>query len=127
MCGAQDKNPRDLLMHLYNWHLMIIRWHDDNMAGKEVAFLPEGFSWRTTPELNAGFWKEYQGVSLDEAKRLVWESHGKVMEIIKSHSNDELFHRGVYKWTGSTSLGAYLVSATCSHYDWAAKLMKKMS
>ena len=30
-----------------------------------------------------------------------------------------------YKWTGSTSLGAYLVSATSSHYDWAYKLIKK--
>ena len=39
--------------------------------------------------------------------------------------DDELFEKKRYKWTGSTSLGAYLVSATSSHYDWAFKLIKK--
>ncbi|MDR1114058.1 MAG: ClbS/DfsB family four-helix bundle protein [Candidatus Margulisbacteria bacterium] len=126
MCGTQDKNARDLLMHLHRWHEMVIKWHKDNLAGKEAAFLPQGFTWRTTPELNLKFWHEYQNVNLAKAKRLVKESHKEVMDIINSHTNDELFKKGVYKWTGGTSLGAYLVSVTSSHYDWAMKLLKKM-
>jgi hypothetical protein len=126
MCGAQDKNARDLLMHLHHWHKMLIKWHKDNTAGRAAVFLPEGFTWRTTPALNAKFWQEYQNVSLTEAKRLVKDSHKQVMSIIKSHSNNELFKKGVYKWTGGTSLGAYLVSATSSHYDWAIKSLKKI-
>lgn len=39
-------------------------------------------------------------------------------------SNDELFTKGVYKWTGGTSLGSYFVSSTLSHYDWALKKLK---
>ncbi|MEL6140134.1 MAG: ClbS/DfsB family four-helix bundle protein, partial [Bacteroidota bacterium] len=30
-----------------------------------------------------------------------------------------------YAWTGTTSLGAYLISSTSSHYDWAYKLIKR--
>ncbi len=56
MCGTQDKNPRDLLMHLHYWHHLAIKWHNDNMAGKEATFLPEGFTWRTTPEMKT--WNE---------------------------------------------------------------------
>ncbi|MDR1213109.1 MAG: ClbS/DfsB family four-helix bundle protein, partial [Propionibacteriaceae bacterium] len=41
------------------------------------------------------------------------------------HTNDELFSRGVYPWTKSTTLGAYFVSATSSHYDWAMKKLRK--
>ncbi|MVY67466.1 ClbS/DfsB family four-helix bundle protein, partial [Escherichia coli] len=26
-----------------------------------------------------------------------------------------------FGWTGTTSLGSYFVSATSSHYEWAAK------
>jgi len=126
MCGMQDKNARDLLMHLHDWHEMLVKWYESNMSGNGVAFLPEGFGWRDTPRLNAGFWEDYQGVSLAEAKKLVAESHGKVMKIIEEHSNEELFGKGVYAWTGGTTLGAYLVSATCSHYEWARKLLKKM-
>ncbi|HOP45228.1 MAG TPA: ClbS/DfsB family four-helix bundle protein, partial [Flavobacteriales bacterium] len=39
---------------------------------------------------------------------------------------EELFEKKRYRWTGSTSLGAYLVSATSSHYDWALKLIQKV-
>ncbi|MEM7107806.1 MAG: ClbS/DfsB family four-helix bundle protein [Bacteroidota bacterium] len=45
--------------------------------------------------------------------------------MIEEHSEEELFEKKRYKWTGTTSLAAYLISATSSHYDWALKLMKK--
>ena len=38
--------------------------------------------------------------------------------------NDELFTKGVYRWTGGTSLGSYFVSAISGHYDWALKNSK---
>jgi hypothetical protein len=52
-------------------------------------------------------------------------SHGEVMALIEAHTDAELFTRKRYAWTGSTSLGAYLVSCTSSHYDWALKLIRK--
>lgn len=52
-------------------------------------------------------------------------SHRLVMERIEGHDNEELFGRGVYKWTKSTTLGAYFVSSTCSHYDWAMKKIRR--
>jgi hypothetical protein len=52
-------------------------------------------------------------------------SHAKVLAIVERHTNAELFTKKRYAWTGSTSLGAYLVSATCSHYEWARRLIDK--
>lgn len=126
MCGVQDQNARDLLMHLHEWHKMLISWYESNVAGQEVAFLPEGFTWKTTPELNEMFHQNYQSVTLDEAKKLVATSHKQVMDIIAKHSDTELFEKSHYGWTGTTSLGQYLVSATVAHYEWATKLLKKM-
>lgn len=40
-----------------------------------------------------------------------------VREIIKALTNTELFEKKHFPWTGSTSLGTYVVSATSSHYD----------
>jgi hypothetical protein len=48
-----------------------------------------------------------------------------VMGIIEKHSDHELFTKKLYKWTGSTSLGSYLVSNTSSHYTWAYDLIRK--
>ncbi len=126
MCGTQDKNPRDLLMHLHCWHQLIIKFHNDNMSGKPTPFLPEGYTWRTTPEMNHDFWEEYQAIPLAEAIKLVTQSHKQVMKLIESHTNEELFTKNHYKWTGTSTLGSYFASATSSHYDWAIKLMKKM-
>ena len=126
MCGVQDKNVRDLMMHLHEWHKILIDWHDKNMAGKAAAFLPDGFSWKTTPELNKLFWDNYQDVTLADAKRLLATSHAEIMKRLKGHTDEELFTRKYYAWTGTTTLGAYFISATSSHYDWANKLLKKM-
>jgi hypothetical protein len=41
-----------------------------------------------------------------------------------SFTNDELFARKSFAWTGTSTLGAYCVSATSSHYEWAIKKLK---
>lgn len=53
------------------------------------------------------------------------KSFEQLQEVMVKHSNEELFEKKRYKWTGTTSMGSYLVSATSSHYDWALKLIKK--
>lgn len=63
-------------------------------------------------------------MTLGEMRALFERSHAEVMALIEAHSDEELFTRKRYAWTGSTSLGAYLVSCTSSHYDWALKLIR---
>jgi hypothetical protein len=46
------------------------------------------------------------------------------MGIIEKHTDEELFTKKKYAWTGTTSLGSYLISATSSHYDWGLKTIK---
>jgi hypothetical protein len=49
----------------------------------------------------------------------------EVQEVINRYNDEELFEKKRYKWTGTTSLASYLISATSSHYDWAMKKLKK--
>ena len=70
------------------------------------------------------FGRSTRKTSLEEATRLLEQSHREVLELIEVFSNDELFTKGVYKWTGGTSLGSYFVSNTSSHYDWSLKKLK---
>ena len=70
------------------------------------------------------FWKKHKKTSLEEATKLLNQSHKEVLELMEGFSNDDLFTKGIYKWTGGTSLGSYFVSATSSHYDWALKKLK---
>ena len=121
---SRDKNLRDILVHLYEWHLLLLNWIKDNSSGEHKPFLPEPYNWKTYPTMNVEFWKKHQHTQLTEAKAKLKESHKDVMSLIETLSNEQLFAKGVFDWTGTSTLGAYCVSATASHYDWAIKKIK---
>ena len=120
----RDKNLRDVLIHLYEWHQLILNWVESNQKGEEKPFLPDPYNWRTYGDMNVEFWKKHQNTSLEEATRALEKSHKDVLKLAENFTNEELFSRKVYKWVGGSTLGSYFVSATSSHYDWAIKKLK---
>ena len=121
---SRDKNLRDILVHLYEWHLLLLNWIKVNSSGEHKPFLPEPYNWKTYPTMNVEFWKKHPHTPLTEAKTKLKESHKDVMALIETFSNEQIFAKGVFDWTGTSTLGAYCVSATASHYDWAIKKIK---
>ena len=120
----RDRNLRDILIHLYEWHNLMLEWVANNKAGVHKPFIMEGYNWKTYGDMNIVFWKRNQAVSLDAALEQFKESHKKIMEVIQTMSNDELFQKNVYDWVGGSTIGSYYVSVTSSHYDWAMKKIK---
>lgn len=123
--GTMNRNIRDVLTHLHEWHIMMINWYRIGMSGKKPIMPAEGYTWQKIPDLNKKIWEKYQTTDLEDAKLMVKASFDELQKIIESHSNEELFEKKRYNWTGTTSLASYLISATSSHYDWAFKLIKK--
>lgn len=122
---ARDKNLKDVFIHLFEWHQLLLNWVRDNQAGKAVSFLPKPYSFKNIAALNTKFWEKHQSTSYEKAVQLLKKSHSEVMKVIGAYNNEELFTRQYFSWTGTTSLGSYCVSATSSHYDWAIKKLKK--
>lgn len=122
--NGRDETISDVICHLYEWHLMMEKWYLEGMAGKKPAIPKEGYTWKTLPEMNRKIWEQYKGTSLKDALAFLKKSHKKMTALIEKHSNEELFTAKKYPWTGTTSLGAYFISSTSSHYDWALKTIK---
>ena len=120
----RDKNLRDVLIHLYEWHQLILNWVESNQKGEEKPFLPDPYNWRTYGDMNVEFWKKHQNTSLEDATKALQKSHKDVLKLVENFTNEELFSKKVYKWVGGSTLGSYFVSATSSHYDWAMKKLK---
>lgn len=120
----RDKNLRDVLIHLYEWHRLLLHWVSANEKGGNEPFLPKPYNWKTYGELNMFFWKKHQNTTLEEAKAQLEQSHKEVMQLAETFTNEELFSKGVYPWVGGSPLGSYFVSTTSSHYDWAIKKLK---
>lgn len=121
----RDRNIRDVLIHLHEWHNMMETWYEVGMSGQKPAIPKEGYTFKTLPALNLEIWKAYQDTDLESAEGLLKESHLRMMELIRAHTDEELFTKRYYPWTNTTSLGSYLISSTSSHYDWAIKKIKK--
>ena len=120
----RDKNIRDVLTHLYEWHQLMIQWVEANQKGLNQPFLPQPYNWKTYGTMNQILWEKHQNTSLEKAFELLDTSHKKILSLIELFSNDLLFTKGMLSWTGTTSLGSYFVSNTTSHYDWALKKIK---
>jgi len=121
---TRDKNLRDVIVHLYEWHQLLLNCVKSNQSGETKPFLPEPYNWKTYGDMNIELWKKHQNTPYDKSKKMLRESHSKVMKLIEIFSNDELFAKGSFLWTGSSTLGSYCVSVTASHYDWAMKKIK---
>lgn len=120
----RDKNLRDVLIHLYEWHMLLLNWIESNQNGQAKSFIPEPYNWRTYGQMNIEFCEKHQHTSLEIAKEQLKHSHANVVDMIDSFSNEQLFTKNVFAWTGTSTLGSYCVSATSSHYEWAIKKIK---
>ena len=120
----RDKNLRDVLIHLYEWHKLLIEWLDSNLNGGDKPFLPEPYNRKTYPQMNVGFWEKHQATPYADSSEMLRGSHKKVMALIGTLSDEELFVKKHFSWTGTTNVGSYCISATSSHYDWAMKKIK---
>jgi hypothetical protein len=123
---GRDRTIRDVACHLHEWHKLMLGWYDIGMRGVKPDIPAAGFTWRTTPDLNRELWAEHQGTSLETALQLLAQSHQEVHDLILRHTEEELFTKRFYVWTGTTSLGAYLISSTSSHYEWGLTKIKKL-
>jgi hypothetical protein len=123
----RDRNVRDVVAHLLEWQLMMLRCYEIGMGGAKPDMPAEGYTWKTTPELNAVIWAKYQQTSLDSACKKLGNSHVALLDIIDTHTDHQLFTKRFYSWTGTTSLGAYFTSALSSHYDWALTLIRSFT
>ena len=120
----RDKNIRDVLIHLYEWHQLLLNWVHANQLGDPKPFLPEPYNWKTYPQMNVGFWEKHQNTPYETADQIFEKSHSDVMKLIETFTDEKLFTKKYFPWTGTTSLGSYCISATSSHYDWAMKKIK---
>ena len=121
---ARDKDVKDVFIHLYEWHQLLLNWVKNNKDGGKIAFLPAPYNWKNYGDMNRAFWEKHRNTSLEDARAMLEKSHNDVMKLADKFSNEELFTRSYFDWTGNSALGSYFVSNMSSHYDWALKKLK---
>jgi hypothetical protein len=116
---------KDVLAHLYAWHRLFLTWYEEGMQGQKPPMPAPGYSWKTTPALNESIFQKYREEPEPRLRTLLEETHQEILALLEGHSEEEIFTKKLYAWTGTTSLGSYAISATASHYHWAYELIRK--
>jgi hypothetical protein len=68
--------------------------------------------------------EKHQTTPLNEADRLLRHSQEEMLSLADGFTEEELFTKGFYKNTYTTTMAAYFVSVTTSPYGQAVKLLK---
>lgn len=125
--ACEHWSVKDLLAHLDAWHELFMGWERVGQIGEKPSIPSPGFGWAETPELNDKIYQDAADDLWADVESRLRSSHRRVLDVIASYSDEDLFTKKQYKWTGTTSVGSYAVSATSSHYAWASKLIRKFA
>lgn len=123
----QSRNPRDVVAHLHAWQEMTLGWCAVGDAGGTPEVPGPGLTWRDLPALNADIWERFARTSYEEVWSALITTHERCLAAIDAHTDDQLFGRQQYAWTKSSTLGAYFVSSTSSHYVWGVKTLRAIA
>jgi hypothetical protein len=124
--GACDSwSVKDLLAHLHAWHDLVLTWERVGSASEAVEIPGGGFTWAEIPALNETIFERTRNDKWNDVTGQLRKSHDEVLAVIDSYSDDDLFTKKKFAWTGTTSVGSYFVSASSSHYAWASKLIRR--
>lgn len=122
--ACETWSVKDLLAHLDAWHEMVLAWEEAGSAGETPEMPAPGHTWAQTPALNQAIFERFQHDPWDDVAERLHRSFDRVRDVIETYSDEDLFTKKRFSWTGSTSVGSYFVSASSSHYAWASKLIR---
>lgn len=116
---------KDFIAHRTEWGRMMIRWYAETRAGEAPAVPTAEYKWNQLKELNADIHEWFADTPLDEVEAQFAEVHNELYRIIGDMSEEELFTKKHYSFTGTSDLVTYLNSATASHYRSARRHIAK--
>ena len=125
-CGVRwqyDRCLRDLLIHLHEWQVLMRVFVQNIRGGHPKDYLPDEYR-RDYHEMDKMLVEKHQNTPLEEAQRLLEQTHQEMLGLADSFTDEELFTKGYYKNTYTTSMAAYFTSVTTSPYGQAVKLLK---
>lgn len=123
--AADDWSAKDVLAHLIEWEQMVIKWYETGAKDKIPTVPSEEYNWGQLPQLNHAIYLKHRDRSLEDVQKEFKASHKKIMKVIESIPEKDLFTRGHYPWTKKNLLAAYFNSATAAHYRWARGEIRK--
>jgi hypothetical protein len=123
--GPYGWSATDHLAHLSEWERLFFGWWEASSRGETPAVPAAGYTWATEHELNRRIYEEHAGEQPEQAVATWIDTSRRLIELVQSIPEADLFAHGRYPWIGRSTLALYVWECGGNHYRWAAREIKK--
>ena len=91
-CGARwiyDQCPRDLLIHLYEWQVLMRDFVNNIRKGQQRDYLPDEYR-KNYHEMDRMLVEKHQQTSFSQAQQLLSQTHEEMIQRCREHKNTNL-------------------------------------
>ena len=96
---SNQRSVKDNLAHVYAWQLMMLDWYAIGMTGKKPDMPLKGYTWKDSVRLNKMIDDTYKDTALKTVLGNLTKKHTKLIQIMKKHSEKEIFTKKLYPCT----------------------------
>ncbi len=83
----------NLVAYLIGWNELVIKWIERDAAGLPVDFPETGFKWNELGRLAQKFYRDYEGLAYPALLARLMAARARIVELIVTRSDDELYGR----------------------------------
>ncbi len=112
----------NLLAYLIGWGNLVLKWHEISLQGRMPDLPDTGFRMNELGRLALKFYDDYENDSFEDLAKKLDEVVGKVIGMVKSMDNDELYGEA---WHGKYPFGRMVQFNTSSPYKNARSRIRK--
>ncbi|WP_018665419.1 ClbS/DfsB family four-helix bundle protein [Heyndrickxia acidiproducens] len=97
-----DRTPSQMIAYQLGWLNLILSWEQDNKDGKNVITPAPDYKWNNLGGLYQSFYDKYASYSLETLIEMFNHDVHKIIQLVESYSDKELFEQGGRQWANST-------------------------
>ncbi len=97
-----DRTPAQMISYQLGWMNLILFWEQDEKNGNKVITPTPEYKWNNLAALYQNFYKTYERNSLTELVNLFVKLKDRVVDLVNSYTDKELFEQGTRDWASST-------------------------
>lgn len=120
----EDTSIRDVVAHRAHWIELFLGWYAEGLAGKTVYFPAKGYKWNELKRYNSELRKRQANLGWDEAVSALNSSHDKLLAMLDSCSEAELYGGPMQGANNQWTPGRWAEAAGPSHFRSAAKYIR---
>jgi hypothetical protein len=106
---------KDILAHISAWDDTFVRWYQAGLKGGKVD-KPNFNRPGVLTEVNRQIYEANKDRSLDDVRAGFESSYERMLKVVASIPEEDIFARGRFAWTGTGKLLTYITSNTTLHY-----------